>query len=478
MHEPESLLTMSPEPGDVIAGRFVVDEVLGRGAMGVVVAARSITLKRRVAIKLVRCGLDGYARFEREAVALASLESDHVVRVLEYGTAEDGAPYLVMEYLVGRDLRDELAARTRLPVDEAVDCILEACVGLREAHARGIVHRDIKPGNLFLAEREGEPRRVKILDFGISKFLHGGDADASPTESAVVGSPAYMSPEQIRLARSVDARADLWSLGVLLHRLVTGKQPFVGDGFREICAAVATEAPPPLRRDCPEAPIGLERVVLRCLEKELSHRFADVEELAAALVPFASARGRSAEAKVSKRDSMLTSIAPTSRPIPAPPSSEEPSPATEALVASGPRSGLRAGGWRAFGVAVAASAIAATVAFVARHGGPTSARGTGDLAVSGGPASAPPPPPVEMRAVVPVPSAVVPAASALVAPIASAAPAVPAPPSSSRPHPRRDRHSPTPATSASSSVAASDLVPSPSAPPAASFDGNPLKARE
>jgi serine/threonine-protein kinase len=471
MHDrPEKESDPSPVPslGEVIAGRFVVEEVLGAGAMGVVVAARSIALKRRVAVKLMKLGAEAHERFEREAIALASIENDHVVRVLEYGTGDDGAPYLVMEFLVGRDLARELADRGPLPIDEAVDSVLEACVGLRDVHARGIVHRDLKPGNLFLVDRPGEPRRVKILDFGISKVLAKGDDEKSLTHaSAIIGSPAYMSPEQVRQAKSLDARADIWSLGVVLHRLVTAKTPFIGDGYSAICAAVATDAPRRLRDDRADAPMGLERVVLRCLEKDPARRFADVAALVAALAPFASERGRAAAAR------FMAAAEPSGGP------ELEPSPPSDAPASDGaggvtggaavvaPRAVAPRRWWPAAlgGVALASLALLAAVP-AARSHGPAEAAASGAAPIA--------PPATFVATSAPAVSAVAPVVdpppASAAAPVALSAPAPRAAKGPRRATPAPPSPSPAPSTAAPPPAASASAAPS--------FGGNALRSRE
>ncbi|HEX4352856.1 MAG TPA: serine/threonine-protein kinase, partial [Polyangiales bacterium] len=236
--------------GDVIAGKYVVERVIGEGGMGVVLAARHLELDQRVAIKflLPEIAETGMAaeRFRREARAAARIRGQHVCRVLDVGTLETGIPFMVMEYLEGRDLASELEDRGRMPVEEAVGYVLQACEALAEAHANGVIHRDLKPANLFLEACADGSRRLKVLDFGVSKSLIEGTAGrqaALTKTSSLVGSPLYMSPEQLDSARDVDARTDIWALGVVLYELIAGHTPFNGDTIPQLVTAVLHDPP-------------------------------------------------------------------------------------------------------------------------------------------------------------------------------------------------------------------------------------------
>jgi serine/threonine-protein kinase len=284
-----------PREGDLIGGKYRVGGQLGAGGMGVVLAARHEGLAQHVAIKVLlpqaTRSEEAVARFLREARTAAALQGEHVTRVMDVGTLPSGAPYMVMERLTGADLADVLAARGALPVNEAVRYVLEACQAMAEAHARGIVHRDLKPSNLFLAQRPDGAPFVKVLDFGISKVddasLGEAPKGALTTTGAMIGSPIYMSPEQVRSSRKVDARTDVWSLGVILHELVSGRLPFEGDSLSGILAAIAADPATPLRTHRPDAPAGLEAVVLRCLEKDPTQRTQDIRTLVEDLRPYA-----------------------------------------------------------------------------------------------------------------------------------------------------------------------------------------------
>jgi eukaryotic-like serine/threonine-protein kinase len=278
--------------GDVIAGKYRIERVLGAGGMGVVVEAFHLSLDEKVAIKYLKPeALENPAsveRFAREARASAKIKSEHVCRVLDV-LVEDGVPYLVMEYLEGRDLDDLVTKEGALSVEDGVDYILQACEALAEAHVAGIVHRDLKPANLFLSRRADGSPVVKVLDFGISKVQpRPGAQDAAMTAtSSLLGSPLYMSPEQMRATKGVDARTDVWSIGVILYEMLTGSRPFEGETVPAICAQILAEAPVPLGGRVSRA---VEAVILRCLEKRPEDRFQSVAELAEALRPSAAPR--------------------------------------------------------------------------------------------------------------------------------------------------------------------------------------------
>jgi eukaryotic-like serine/threonine-protein kinase len=277
-------------PGDILAEKYVVEQVLGAGGMGIVVAARHTQLEQRVALKFllpVACEIPGaVARFLREGKAAARITSEHVARVIDTGVLDNGAPYLVMEYLEGKDLGAVAQERGKLPAHEAVEYVLQACEAIVEAHELGIVHRDLKPPNLFLSRRADGTPLVKVLDFGISK-VDGGSRSQLTSASVMMGSPRYMSPEQMVSAKDVDARTDIWSLGVILYELVTGKPVWEADTLQGLCALIASSPPPRLRAHAPDAPRALEEVVLRCLAKPPQERIASVADLALALAPIA-----------------------------------------------------------------------------------------------------------------------------------------------------------------------------------------------
>src|SRR5690606_26620253 len=288
--------------GGQLLGKYVIERVLGQGGMGVVVLASHIALGSKVAIKFLlpeACNHPGAVeRFLREARAAVQIQSEHVARVSDVGTLDTGLPYMVMEYLDGNDLSDEILARGTLPVEEAVGHLMEALEAIAEAHALGIVHRDLKPANLFLAKKKDGSRAIKVLDFGISKAVQTGEANLTQT-SSMMGSPLYMAPEQIRNAKGVDARADVWSLGVILHECLSGRPPFGGETLSGVLAAIVADAPEPLETIRPDLPPLLISAVSRCLEKDPARRVQHVAELAQLLSTFAPAQAQRSLPRIS-----------------------------------------------------------------------------------------------------------------------------------------------------------------------------------
>lgn len=279
----------SPVPGQLIGGKYRIDALIAEGGMGIVYRATHLDLDCPVALKLIRPehveNEEVVARLLTEARIAAGLRSKHVNRVLDVGRTRGGMPYLVLEYMEGSDLRAHLERRGPLPVSEAVDCVMQACEALAEAHAVGIVHRDLKPENLFLSEEADGGFVLKVLDFGISKApatRRAGRALTNPFE--VVGSPNYMTPEQIR-GGQVDARADIWALGVLLYELCSGNVPFSASTVTETFSLILDE-----HYQLPVLQAGpgsehLRLVIDRCLRKNPSERYQNVTELADALSP-------------------------------------------------------------------------------------------------------------------------------------------------------------------------------------------------
>ena len=290
--------------GQVLVGKYRVERVLGQGGMGIVLAARHIHLEERVAVKLMLAEAafsgEAVARFLREARAAARLESAHVARVTDVGTLEDGRPYMVMEYLDGSDLSQLLAASGPLAVGDAVDYVLQAAEAIAEAHSIGIVHRDLKPSNLFLTRRRDRTPHVKVLDFGISKVAAtaGSTDNAMTRTSAMMGSPLYMSPEQMTSVRDVDGRSDIWALGIILFELISGSVPFMGETLPQVCGLVLQSEAPLLSSRRAEVPPELDAVVARCLAKSADQRYQNVAELAVALRGLAGRYGRASVERI------------------------------------------------------------------------------------------------------------------------------------------------------------------------------------
>jgi serine/threonine-protein kinase len=276
--------------GQTLAGKYRIGRMLGAGGMCLVYEAEHIHLRQAVALKLLKPELardpTAVARFAQEAQAAAKLRSHNVARVYDVDKLPDGQPYITMELLVGHDLGTELQRRYALPMDLAVDYVRQACNGIAEAHALGIIHRDLKPENLFLTElgEMTERRLLKILDFGIAKNVEEGSRKLTAPD-AVFGTVDYMSPEQIRSASTVDHRTDIWSLGVILYELLTGRTPYSGDA-RSVIAQIVSDPVVPPSRYVPTLPPALVAIVMRALAKDPAERFQSADELQRVLEPF------------------------------------------------------------------------------------------------------------------------------------------------------------------------------------------------
>lgn len=306
--------------GDVIHGKYKVERVIGEGGMGLVVAAKHLTLDRSVALKVLNQksqeSQEALERFTREARAAARIQSEHVGRVLDVDAMPGGAPFIVMELLEGHDLAEEIRRNQRVPVERAVAFLLQACEAIAEAHASGIVHRDLKPANLFLSKSQSGNQMVKVLDFGISKITRREEAGSITANKALtnptsmLGSPLYMSPEQMKASTEVDARTDIWSLGVILYELLSGRSPFDANTIPMICAAVLSQNPQPVGVVLAQMgitgsaagpiPEGIERIVQRCLQKDAENRYRDIAHLARALAVFAPEQGKITLERISK----------------------------------------------------------------------------------------------------------------------------------------------------------------------------------
>ena len=289
--EPDIDVEIATSPvglGEAVSSKYVVERVIGEGVASVVVAARHRELGQRVAVKFLLPAIAQQAgaseRFRRAARAAARIRGEHVCRVLDVGTAESGVPFIVMEYLEGRDLACELEERGVLPYAEAIEWVLQACEALAEAHALALVHRDLKPANLFLETCPDGTRRIKVLDFGVSKALRELHAASDVPEP--IDTPLYMAPEQLESPREADARTDVWGLAVVLFELLTGRTPFQAESVPQLLTAILHDPPARLGDWQIGMPDGLDRVLRRALEKAREDRYPSVQEFAKELRPF------------------------------------------------------------------------------------------------------------------------------------------------------------------------------------------------
>ena len=299
-------------PGSVLAGKYRVERIIGQGGMGLVVEARHIALDERVALKFL---LPEYAqhpeaatRFIREARAAAKIKSEHVARVSDVGNLDSGAPYMMMEFLEGADLSQTLEKLGVLPVEDAIDYIIQGCEAIAEAHTHGIVHRDLKPANLFLSKRPDGTPIVKVLDFGISKVI-GGAVDNLTKTTAAMGSALYMSPEQMQQTRAVDHRTDIYALGIALYELLAGKQPYYADTLPQLCAEILTGTPTPIRTARPEIPEELAQVLEKAYARDKGQRYQSIADLVIALAPFAPTRSQNTIDRVARMAGLAIPIA-------------------------------------------------------------------------------------------------------------------------------------------------------------------------
>jgi serine/threonine protein kinase len=281
--------TSPVSPGDILAQKYRVDAILGVGGMGVVVAATHLQLEERFALKFMLpwalADQQAVERFAREARAAVRLKSAHAARVVDVGTLETGSPFMVMEFLEGADLAAVIDGHKQLPLQEAADYILQACDAVAEAHSLGIIHRDLKPRNLFrVTGHDGNPL-IKVLDFGISKMRGGADLSLTKT-SEVIGSPSYMSPEQLRASRDVDERTDVWALGVILFELLGGVVPFDAQTVTQLTAMVLLDSARSVREVRPDVPEAIEQLIAHCLAKDPTQRTQSVADIADVLDAF------------------------------------------------------------------------------------------------------------------------------------------------------------------------------------------------
>jgi len=313
-------------PGTVLLEKYRIIREIGAGGMGVVLCAEHLALGALVAIKFLLPEFaalpDAGQRFVREARASSRIQSEHIARVLDAGTLPDGQPFLVMEYLDGMDLSRHLKSGRVFSIEEAIDFTVQAAEALCLAHRAGIIHRDIKPANLFLTQRPDGTPLVKMLDFGISKIVEEAAQEnlELTRTSAVMGSALYMSLEQMRSARSVDARTDIYALGVTLYELLSHTYPFTAESFSELCVKVSLDPPDPLRRHRPDVPEDLAEVIARAYARYPNERYPTVGTFVSALAPFAAPETLPTIESIQRFERASSADLPLIRPPP-PPSS-------------------------------------------------------------------------------------------------------------------------------------------------------------
>lgn len=277
--------------GDLVGEKYRILRIIAEGGMGVVYEAQHAVVKRRFAIKFLRSDLadrrrDLLTRFHREAEAAGALESEHIAAAIDFGIHADGTPYIVMEYLVGESLAALLARDGLLPVGRAVDLCIQACKGVQAAHSAGIVHRDLKPENLLVSRREDGSDLVKVLDFGIAKLEQAEISHAATSTGTILGTPAYMSPEQARGDKSIDHRTDVYGLAAILFEMLSAKKPHPGDSPNAILHHIATQPALSLGSVQPDLPTPLVDTIERALSCDRNQRHPSAEALGLALVPF------------------------------------------------------------------------------------------------------------------------------------------------------------------------------------------------
>lgn len=290
---------VAPYTGLVVAEKYRIEELIGEGGMGAVYAASHEITGKKVALKWLigdHAGDQASERFLREAQAAGRIRHPNVVDIYDVGSFE-GAPYIVMEYLEGESLADRLERAPASPA-EIIEWLLPALRGLAVAHRAGVIHRDLKPDNIFLSSNEGEEKSIaKLLDFGISKVVDGTSVKLTQS-GTILGTPYYMSPEQIRGQRDIDERTDVYSMGVILYECMSGRVPFGGETYGAVAIAVATAPIIPLGDLRPGLPPGLDAVILKAMHRDRDARYASVDALIEALKPFSAALDNSGERPV------------------------------------------------------------------------------------------------------------------------------------------------------------------------------------
>ncbi len=298
--QPSINLPAYPRPGDVIDGKYQIEKMLGEGGMGAVVRATHLLRRAPVALKFMSPQVMSFPgavdRFLNEAIAASQIDCENVVKIFDVGTLPSGAPYLVMECMSGEDLSDLLSREGKPGLADAQRCIhfvLQVLRALQIAHSVGIVHRDMKPSNCFVIQKDGEPDFVKLLDFGISKVQQASGGRVTHTNS-VLGTPLYMSPEQAKSAKRADARSDLYAVGVIFFELLTGRTPYMSETgeFGDILLQIFTAEPPQIKSFRPDIPDGLAAIIHKSFARDPAERYQTAAEMADALVPWADERSR------------------------------------------------------------------------------------------------------------------------------------------------------------------------------------------
>lgn len=281
---------MAVSIGELLEGKYRVVRLIGTGGMGSVYEGENVLISRRVAIKVLHPGLGQkrsiVARFEQEARAAGKIQNDHINEVIDIGTLEDGSKFIVLEFLEGETLRQRLKRAGALTPMQAAQIVMQVLRGLASAHRAGIVHRDLKPGNIFILwEKLGQRDFVKIIDFGVSKFTvdDAASVDALDNPDTVVGTPHYMAPEQIRHCADVDARADLYSVGIILYKAVTGKVPYNAKTIHELIVQLVQGEPADATKWVPDLDPGFLAILRKATERETTARYQSADEFLAAL---------------------------------------------------------------------------------------------------------------------------------------------------------------------------------------------------
>jgi serine/threonine-protein kinase len=288
---------MTLQPGQLIDGKYRIVKLIGQGGMGAVYEGNHELIDRRVAIKVLLPTAEqehAVARFEREARAAGRIGNDHILEVLDIGSIGDGSRYMVMEFLDGDPLSKRIEQRLRLTGPEVAKIAIQLLDGLGAAHSAGVLHRDLKPDNIFLVrQKAGHRDFVKIIDFGISKFQPLGQSEEMRMTATgmVVGTPYYISPEQAKGLGDVDQRSDLYAVGVILYEALSGRVPFLADNFNNLLFKIVLEEPPQLATLVPDVDPELAAIVHRAMARERDNRYATSDEFSAAIIDWMGRTG-------------------------------------------------------------------------------------------------------------------------------------------------------------------------------------------